>query len=56
MMYCNKWDSARKISANRVSRAHGNLIETLKGIAEQFRFVAEFRKELKKMMSYPCLL
>ncbi|MBO0462404.1 MULTISPECIES: competence type IV pilus assembly protein ComGB [unclassified Enterococcus] len=39
-----------------LAEIHGNLVETLKGIAEQFRLVETFRKELKKVISYPLLL
>lgn len=45
-----------KLVQIELASAHGNLIQTLNGMAEQFRLVAEFRKELKKMISYPCLL
>lgn len=48
--------SSEKLVQVELAETHGNLIETLKGIAEQFRLVEEFRKELKKMISYPCLL
>nr|WP_240940604.1 type II secretion system F family protein [Enterococcus durans] len=48
--------SSEKLVQVELAEMHGNLIETLKGIAEQFRLVEEFRKELKKMISYPCLL
>ncbi|WP_165005444.1 MULTISPECIES: competence type IV pilus assembly protein ComGB [unclassified Enterococcus] len=39
-----------------LAETHGNLIETLHGLAEQFRLVDGFRKELKKLISYPLLL
>ncbi len=48
--------SPEKLVQIELAEMHGNLIETLKGIAEQFRLVEEFHKELKKMISYPCLL
>lgn len=48
--------SHEKLVQVELAETHGNLIETLKGIAEQFRLVEEFRKELKKIISYPCLL
>lgn len=39
-----------------LAETHGNLVETLKGIADQFRLMENFRKELQKAVSYPCLL
>lgn len=45
-----------KLVQIELAESHGNLVKTLKGLAEQFRLVEEFRKELKKMISYPCLL
>ena len=39
-----------KLVQIELASAHGNLIQTLNGMAEQFRLVAEFRKELKKMI------
>ncbi len=37
-----------KLVQIELASAHGNLIQTLNGMAEQFRLVAEFRKELKR--------
>lgn len=45
-----------KLVQIELAESHGNLIKTLKSMAEQFRLVDEFRKELKKIISYPCLL
>ena len=39
-----------------LAEVHGNLVETLKGIAEQLQLIEQFRKELKKVMSYPLVL
>lgn len=45
-----------KLVQIELAETHGNLIKTLKGMAEQFRLVDNFQKELKKMISYPSLL
>ncbi|MHA6056733.1 MULTISPECIES: competence type IV pilus assembly protein ComGB [Enterococcus] len=39
-----------------LAEVHGNLVETLKGIAEQFRLIEQFRRDLKKVISYPLVL
>ncbi|MGX7174616.1 competence type IV pilus assembly protein ComGB [Enterococcus ratti] len=45
-----------KLVQVELAETHGNLIKTLEGMAEQFRLVEEFRKEVKKLISYPCIL
>ena len=39
-----------------LAEVHGNLVETLKGIAEQFQLIEQFRRDLKKVISYPLVL
>ena len=31
-----------------LAEVHGNLVETLKGIAEQFQLIEQFRRDLKR--------
>ncbi|MDH6365555.1 competence protein ComGB [Enterococcus sp. PF1-24] len=48
--------SPQQITQIRFAEMHGNLITTLKSMERQMLLMAKQRKELQKVVTYPCLL